>query len=384
MRTGRSLSATDHVELWRRWREGQTLTAIATALGRTAGSVYSKVQARGGFSPPRRSRRPDALTLEEREELSRSLVRRESCRAIASRLKRSVSTISREIERNGGRLAYRAIDAESAANLRARRAKPCKLAKTRRLQSVVAVKLSQNWAPKQISGWLKLRYPDDKRMNISHETIYRCLFIQSRGLLKKELQSHLRTRRKMRRSKSATTKGQRRGQIVDAVSISERPPEVEDRAVPGHWEGDLITGTKNSHIATLVERMSRFVMLVKVASKDTETVVAALTKHVLKLPSELRKSLTWDRGLEMARHKDFTVATDVAVYFCDPQSPWQRGSNENTNGLLRQYFPNGTDLSVHSQAHLNKVARQLNERPRETLGFRTPADRLAAAVALTG
>jgi len=241
-----------------------------------------------------------------------------------------------------------------------------------------------SWSPEQISAWLKLRYPEDDRMHISHETIYRSLFIQARGVLKKELQAHLRTRRKMRRSKLASTKGQPRGQIVDAVPISERPPEVEDRAVPGHWEGDLITGSNNSHIATLVERHSRYVMLVKVAAKDTNTVVAALKKQVVRLPGELRKSLTWDRGTELAAHKDFTVATDVAVYFCDPQSPWQRGSNENTNGLLRQYFPNGTDLSSHSQTELNRVARQLNERPRKTLGFRTPADTLNAAVALTG
>jgi IS30 family transposase len=221
-------------------------------------------------------------------------------------------------------------------------------------------------------------------MHISHETIYRSLFIQARGVLKKELQTHLRTGRKMRRSKKATTKGQPRGQIIDAVSISERPAEVEDRAVPGHWEGDLISGSKNSHIATLVERRSRFTMLVKVKGKDTATVVAALKKQIIKLPLELRRSLTWDRGMEMAQHVAFTVATDVQVYFCDPQSPWQRGSNENTNGLLRQYFPDGTDLSQFSQAGLNKVARELNERPRKTLGFETPAATLYEGVATTG
>ena len=221
-------------------------------------------------------------------------------------------------------------------------------------------------------------------MRISHETIYRSLFIQARGVLKKELQAHLRTRRKFRRSKKATTEGQTRGQIIDAVSISERPAEVEDRAVPGHWEGDLLTGSKNSHIATLVERHSRFTMLVKVDGKDTNTVVGALKKQVAKLPSELRQSLTWDRGTEMAQHKAFSVATDVQVYFCDPQSPWQRGTNENTNGLLRQYFPHGADLSSYSQRELNKVARQLNERPRKTLGFRTPADTLYDGVAATG
>jgi IS30 family transposase len=254
----------------------------------------------------------------------------------------------------------------------------------RRLQECVAFKLSHNWSPEQIAGWLTQRYPDDERMRISHETIYRSLFIQARGVLKKELQAHLRTRRKMRRSKSATTKGQVRGHIIDAVSISERPAEVEDRAVPGHWEGDLISGSKNSHIATLVERQSRFTMLVKVDGKDTDSVVAALKKQIATLPTELWQSLTWDRGTEMAAHKQFSVATDVQVYFCDPQSPWQRGTNENTNGLLRQYFPKGTELSTHSQAELNRVARELNERPRKTLGFRTPADTLYAGVAMTG
>ena len=248
----------------------------------------------------------------------------------------------------------------------------------------MAVKLTQNWSPEQVAAWLKKRYPNDKRMRISHETIYRSLFVQARGVLKKELQKHLRTRRKMRHSKTSTTKGQTRGQIIDAVPISERPAEVKDRAVPGHWEGDLISGSNNSHIATLVERRSRFVMLVKVGGKDTEAVVAALTKQVCKLPVELRRSLTWDRGTELAKHKDFTVATDVKVYFCDPRSPWQRGTNENTNGLLRQYFPDGTDLSAFSQSQLNKIARQLNERPRKTLGFDTPADKLNAGVATTG
>jgi IS30 family transposase len=309
----------------------------------------------------------------EREEISRGLGRDESLRGIAVRLNRPASTISREVERNGGSSRYRAVEADSKAWSRARRPKVCKLELEARLQRCVAFKLSQNWSPEQISGWLEQRYPDDERMRISHETIYRSLFIQARGVLKKELQAHLRTRRKMRRSKKSSTEGQQRGQIIDAVPISERPAEVEDRAVPGHWEGDLISGSKNSHIATLVERHSRFTMLVKVAGKDTDTVVAAVKKQIIKLPTELRRSLTWDRGTEMAAHKDFSVATDVKVYFCDPQSPWQRGSNENTNGLLRQYFPKGIELSGYSQAELNKVARQLNERPRKTLGFQTPA-----------
>jgi IS30 family transposase len=248
---------------------------------------------------------------------------------------------------------------------------------------MVANRLVLDWSPEQISGWLKTQYPDDESMRVSHETIYRSLFIQARGVLKKELMEHLRSKRRMRRSLHATVSGQSRGQIVDALSIRERPAEVEDRAVPGHWEGDLLSGAKNSYIATLVERHSRFAMLVKVPGKDTEAVVAALSRHVRKLPATLRRSLTWDRGLEMARHKAFTVATDVKVYFCDPQSPWQRGTNENTNLLLRQYFPRGTDLSPISQAQLDQVALRLNQRPRKTLGFQTPASRLHASVAST-
>ena len=249
---------------------------------------------------------------------------------------------------------------------------------------MVASKLILDWSPEQISAWLKVHYPSNESMRGSHETIYRSLFIQARGVLKKELIQHLRSKRLIRRSRHSRAAGQSRGQIVDAISISERPAEVEDRAIPGHWEGDLLAGSKNSYIATLVERHSRFVMLIKVPSKDTTTVVAALSKHVLKLPATLRRSLTWDRGLEMAKHKSFTVDTKVKVYFCDPQSPWQRGSNENTNGLLRQYFPKKTDLSVYSQVHLNKIALRLNQRPRETLGFQTPASKLQASVASTG
>jgi IS30 family transposase len=251
------------------------------------------------------------------------------------------------------------------------------------LREIVASKLMLDWSPEQISGWLKIQYPEDESMRVSHETIYRSLFIQARGVLKKELIQHLRSKRRIRRSRHAGISGQHRGQIVDAISIRERPAEIEDRAIPGHWEGDLLGGTNNSHIATLVERHSRFVALVKVSSKDTATVVAALTRHVRKLPASLRRSLTWDRGLEMAQHKSFTVDTNMKVYFCDPQSPWQRGSNENTNGLLRQYFPKRTDLSGYTQAELDNVALRLNQRPRKTLGFQTPADRLQASVAST-
>jgi len=304
-------------------------------------------------------------------------------REIAKSLERAVSTVSREVARHGGRPQYRATEADHQAWESASRPKRCLLAIHVKLQKIVAGKLILDWSPEQISGWLKVRYPQDESMRVSHETIYRSLFIQARGVLKQELIQHLRSKRRIRRSRQSRESGHHRGQIVDAISIRERPAEIEDRAIPGHWEGDLLGGTKNSHIATLVERHSRFVALVKVPSKDTATVVAALSRYVRKLPASLRRSLTWDRGLEMAKHKSFTVATNVQVYFCDPQSPWQRGSNENTNGLLRQYFPKRTDLSVHTQAELDKVALRLNQRPRKTLGFETPASRLRASVATT-
>ena len=304
-------------------------------------------------------------------------------RTIAAQLGRSPSTVSREIQRNGGYDSYRATSAEDAAWQRALRPKACKLAGQPHLAKVITEQLKIHWSPEQIAGWLKRRFPDDERYHVSHETIYKSLFIQARGVLKKELLACLRTQRVARRPKHASLKGKGLGKIVDAVPISERPASVEDRAVPGHWEGDLISGSNNSHIATLVERQTRYVMLAKVDSKDTDTVIKALIKQSRKLPSELSKSLTWDRGSELSDHKRFTLATDIQVYFCDPQSPWQRGSNENTNGLLRQYFPKGTDLSVHSQAELNRVARLLNERPRKTLDYETPADRFAACVAST-
>jgi len=241
---------------------------------------------------------------------------------------------------------------------------------------LVTSKLSQDWSPEQVAGWLKRSYPDDSNMRVSHETIYKSLYIQARGVLKKELQYHLRTKRKFRQSKHSNLKGNVRGQIIDGVSISQRPAEAEDRAIPGHWEGDLISGTNNSHIATLVERHTRFTLLVKVSGKDSQSVVTALSRQMIKLPKIMQQSLTWDRGMELAKHRDFTVATDIDVYFCDPRSPWQRGTNENTNGLLRQYFPKGTSLAGFSQADLNRVAKKLNNRPRKTLGFQTPALKL--------
>jgi len=371
-------------EIWDRWQRGESMSSIGRSFDRDSSSIYPLLSRTGGIRPPVRKRSSLALTLVEREEISRGIVAQRSIRSMASLLGRSPSTVSREVYRNGGYNQYRAVEADEQAWVRARRPKRCKLADHRWLRQAVAKKLRLNWSPEQVAGWLKRVHPGEGSNQVSHETIYRSLFVQARGVLKKELVQHLRSKRTIRRSRHATQKGSDHGQIKDMISIRERPASVEDRAVPGHWEGDLISGSKNSHIATLVERHTRYVMLVKVANKETQTVVSALIKQSKKLPTELYKSLTWDRGKELAAHRQFTLATDIDVYFCDPQSPWQRGSNENTNGLLRQYFPKGTDLSVHSQAELNKVARQLNERPRKTLEFETPAERFNACVALTG
>jgi IS30 family transposase len=381
-RKRRRLSAQDRKELWARWRQGQSATEIGVALERRQSTVFNVLNASGGVALRPRQRAASQLSAVEREEISRGLGAGCSVRSIARQLGRCASTISREIARNGGRHAYRGAAAEKRAWDQGRRPKRCLLSTNAPLRQVVAQKLHLDWSPQQVAGWLKREYHDDPLMQISHETIYRSLFIQARGALKKELVAHLRSGRAIRRGKHASIRGHGHGQIPEAVSISERPAEAEDRAVPGHWEGDLIAGSNNSYIATLVERRSRFVMLVRVAGKDTESVVSALTKHVLKLPEGIMQTLTWDRGLELARHKRFTIATDVQVYFCDPRSPWQRGSNENTNGLLRQYFPKGKDLSVYTQRQLDEVANKLNTRPRLTLGFATPTDTLAEGMLL--
>jgi IS30 family transposase len=370
--------------MWERWREGDSLQAIAQLFGRNHSSVMGILAATGGIRPAQRCRSRLALTLAEREEISRAVVAGQSIRSIAVTLGRAPSTISREIKRNGGHERYRASQADQLAWDRARRPKTCRLTLNRKLANIVAGKLQLQWSPEQIAGWLKQTYAGDEDYQVSHETIYRSLYIQARGALKKELLEHLRRSRAMRRSRHHTQKTDNHGRIVDAISISERPATAEDRAIPGHWEGDLLFGSHNSQIATLVERQTRYVMLVKVAGKDTETVVNALIKNARKLPQELYKSLTWDRGKELADHKRFTLATQIQVYFCDPQNPWQRGSNENTNGLLRQYFPKGLDLSTYSQAKLNEVARRLNERPRKTLDYETPAQRFHQVVASTG
>ena len=370
--------------MWEHWQKGDNLHTIARLFDRGHSSIARILSETGGIRPSKRKHSRLALTLTEREEISRKLAVNSSIRTIAKHLGRSPSTVSREIKRNGGYDSYRAANAEQAAWDRALRPKRCKLVCNKRLSRMVAKQLKLLWSPQQIAGWLKREYPEDEEYHVSHETIYRSLFIQARGALKKELLQHLRTNRTMRRAKNFSLKDKGRSNIANAVSISERPASADDRAIPGHWEGDLIAGTNNSFIATLVERHSRYVMLVKVKGRDTETVVPALIKQSRKLPRELYKSLTWDRGSELAGHQKFTLATNIQVYFCDPKSPWQRGSNENTNGLLRQYFPKGTDLSQHSQRKLDSVARQLNERPRKTLEYETPAERFSACVASTG
>lgn len=367
-------------EMWARWRAGESVSEIARALSVVRQSIHYHLMGSGGFAPPRRRRASRVLSIGEREEISRGLAAGDSLRQIARRVGRNPSTISREVARHGGRDCYRASVADRGAWNNARRPKLCKLAAVPELRELVAAKLAEDWSPEQISGWLAQTYPDEQALRVSTETIYRTLFIQTRGALKKELTAHLRTRRAMRRPKTSTRK---HGKIVDAVSIRERPPEVEDRAVPGHWEGDLLLGKPNSQLITLVERQTRYLMLIKTDRRDSASVVDALARHIQTLPRQLRSTLTWDRGSELAEHKRFRVATDVAVFFCDPYAPWQRGTNENTNGLLRQYFPKGIDLSRFTQQDLDAVALRLNTRPRKTLSFQTPADRFKAIVAST-
>jgi IS30 family transposase len=383
-RTRIQYTEADKALMWERWRQGESLHAIARLFDRNHPSIGGILSRTGGIRPSPRRRSALALELSEREEISRGAMAGRSMRTMARALGRAPSTVSREIGRNGGWRAYRASEADASAWQRARRPKRCKLAQNRVLARLVAEKLRFQWSPSQVAGWLKRRYPQDETRQVSHETIYRTLFIQARGALKKELLQHLRRTRGMRRSRQHTQKTPDHGRITQTVSIRERPAEAEDRAVPGHWEGDLYFGSHNSQIATLVERQTRYLMLVRVASKDTDTVVDALIKQAHKLPRELYKSLTWDRGKEMADHQRFSLATDVKVYFCDPQQPWQRGSNENTNGLLRQYFPKGMNLSDIPQSKLNAIARRLNERPRKTLGFETPAERFGQCVASIG
>lgn len=369
--------------IWDRYQAGEAVSSIGRYFDRPSSSIHKILARTGGIRPAVKTRSTRHLSLAEREEISRGIVAGQSIRDIAKRLNRAPSTVSREIARNGGLCRYRAAAADKNAWSRAERPKPCKLANKPEVCEIIELKLKRKWSPQQISGWLREQYPGRERYQVSHETIYKTLFIQARGALKKELQDYLRSKRHIRRARVSTLKDDGLGGIPGAISIRERPAEVEDRAVPGHWEGDLIEGCNKTFIATLVERHTRYVMLVKVENKTTETVVDALIKQAHKLPKELYKSLTWDRGSEMTGHKRFTLATDIKVYFCDPKSPWQRGSNENTNRLLRDYLPKGTDLSVHTQQELDWIARELNERPRKTLEYKTPAARFSECVAST-
>lgn len=371
-------------EIWVYWDQGHSMSEIARTLGVRMLTVRSVIEWHGGIKPRARCRSARALSRLEREEISRGLTAGGSIREIARHLRRAPSSISREINRHGGRQRYRAMIADERAWKRARRPRRCLLARHEPLRQLVTHKLLLDWSPQQISGWLKTAYRHDESMQVSHETIYRSLFVQARGALRRELTAHLRRQQSVRRSRQASRRSSPCGHIADAICIRERPADIEDRAIPGHWEGDLLCGSRSSQIATLVERRSRFVMLVKVPSKRTDVVVAALSKQIRKLPTQLRSSLTWDRGIEMAHHRAFTLATQMQVYFCDPHSPWQRGSNENTNGLLRQYFPKGHDVSGYTQKQLDEVAMRLNQRPRKTLSFSTPAVALANGVASIG
>ncbi|VHO05320.1 IS30 family transposase [Candidatus Rhabdochlamydia sp. T3358] len=362
--------------MWNLWSKGKSHSEIGRQLNKRAGSVFCFLQKYGGIRPVKPKRSVRVLTLHEREEISRDISAQLSIRAIARKLNRCPSTVSREINRNGGITNYRAVLADKRAWVRAKRPKLCKLQVNIELRNIVIDKLANKWSPEQISGYLKCLFPEDKAMCISHESIYKTLYIQSRGTLKKVLQRQLRTQRIMRQSKKFNTKGNARGSIVDAISIHDRPKEADNRAIPGHWEGDLICGSKRSFVATLVERTSRFTLLVRLDGNDTNNVVSAITKKIIDLPCQLKKSLTWDRGMELAKHKKFTIDTEIKVYFCDPRSPWQRGTNENTNHLLRQYMPKKTDLSIYTQSDLDQIAKELNERPRKTLKFLSPAERL--------
>lgn len=361
--------------IWHEWRKGTPMSVICRLIDKPAATVFSYLRYHGGIEPRSRIRRLSALSIREREEISRGLAVGVSIRSIARGLCRSPSTVSREIKRNRGRSRYRAADGDLAACKRALRPKMSLLATNEKLREIVAERLAEDWSPEQIAGWLKLTHTHDKAMQVSHETIYKSLFIQTRGVFNKKLRKHLRTGRKFRQSRKHQSGHRQR--CVDGVSIRQRPAFVEDRAIPGHWEGDLICGAGNSYIATVVERQTRFTVLVKVTGKETQSVVSAMSRHFSTLPESLRKSLTWDRGTEMMGHRGFSMETSMAVYLCDPQSPWQRGTNENTNGLLRQYFPKGSSLSVYSQSDLDQFAARLNNRPRKTLGFVTPADKLA-------
>ena len=377
---GFGLSADEQEQVWQLWGTGKSLSAVARAMGRHVTQVRRYVEATGGRRPACRQRSSGCLSAGEREEISRGLACGVTCRQIAVRIGRCHTTVSREVRNNGGKDGYRAGDADRMAWQRARRPKPAKLATNAVLRAIVESKLELKWSPEQIAAWLPRAYPEDEAMRISHETIYLSLFVQSRGALRHELTRQLRSGHAIRRPHGRPVPTGR-GQITGMLLISERPAEVDDRAVPGHWEGDLLMGTRPSAIATLVERSTRFTQLVALPDgHNAESVRVALTVSIASLPEQLRRSLTWDQGKEMAEHARFSIDSGVTVYFCDPHSPWQRGSNENTNGLLRQYFPKRSSVAV-SQAHLDAVAAELNGRPRKTLGWMTPAEKLAELTA---
>ena len=374
----RRLSPADADEIWVRLRAGHAAKPAARQLGLSTSTVRTYLLRCGGIRPDPRRRSPGRLSFAEREEISRGLAAGRSLRAIAAGLGRSASTVCREVAAHGGRDRYRAAAADQHAWSQATRPKACKLATNPALADLVAEKLRRRWSPQQIAGWLKVTYPDNQQMQVSHESIYRTLFVQSRGALRKELTAYLRTGRVIRRPQGVRLPDGRGGR-PGILNISERPAEAEDRAVPGHWEGDLVFGKHMSPVATLVERSTRFVMLVALpdGSHKADVVADALAAAVQRLPSQLAKSLTWDQGHEMAQHARFTAATGIEVYFCDPKSPWQRGSNENTNGLLRQYLPRRLDFRTLTQDDFDTIAQELNERPRQTLGFKTPSQALA-------
>ena len=370
--------------VWTRWQRGETVMEISTALACGYATVREHVDRAGGIRPRERHRAAWSLSLAEREEISRGVAAGEGVRGIARRLQRPPSTVSRELARHGGRTHYRASVADRQAWARARRPKPARLAACRRLRRAVEGKLRQDWSPEQIAAWLHRTYPAEPQMHLSHETIYQALYVQARGALRRALVAHLRRGRGYRRPRAQARALRGPGQLRDIVRLAERPPSADTRAVPGHWEGDLLVGQRGTQIATLVERQARYVLLQRLPRADSPSVVRALARRMASLPADLKRSLTWDRGKEMAQHRAFTVATDVQVYFCDPQSPWQRGTNENTNGLLRQYLPKGMDLRPVTQRQLNAIAHKLNTRPRQTLGWKPPAEALAEIVAPTG
>lgn len=372
-RTGRpGFSVQEKATTWQLWREGVSFSEIGRVLNKAPGSVFGVLKLYGGITPVPRIAKAISLSVEEREVISRGLASGKSIRSISRALSRSPSTVCREVNGNGGRSKYRALKAEESALERRKRPKSHKL-ESKRLNRIVVSKLNSDWSPEQISGWLRMKYPTIDKMKVSHETIYRSLFIQSKGLFKRELLDKLRSERRMRHSRKHSGKGVDRS-VVDGVSIHERPASVEDRAIPGHWEGDLISGSSNTHIATLVERKSRFTVLAKVEGKDTDSVITGIVREISNLPEVLWDSITWDRGGEMADHKRLKLEKDIDVYICDPRSPWQRGTNENTNRLLRQYLPKKTDLSLYTQKDLNLIAKKLNQRPRKTLEYQTPAN----------